>query len=133
MDFTLGEYGRQEARYKDEKKSAKLSYLSSLRRDLSSGITRNVGRVVVDDKASQITDADDSREFREIEQELSKVQSSNLINAQRAYTLNLEGRLSGGASVMEVRKSKAADEQDAQVAALQGTSCSEHSKWRELG
>ncbi len=85
--YSSSDYYRQEQEKKVAKKSEVLGFLSSARRSLSEGKLKGANdgfnnAVRLNDEV----DGDAQREVEQLKKDLSKVQSSNLIQAQRAYT-----------------------------------------------
>ncbi len=95
--YSSSDYYRQEQEKKVAKKSEVLSFLSSARRSLSEGKLKganegfnNAVRLNRDEM-----DGAASKEVEELKKDLSKIQSSNLIQAQRAYTEDNVRRYAG--------------------------------------
>lgn len=95
--YSSSDYQRQEQEKKVAKKSEVLSFLSSARRSLSEGKLKGANEEF--NSAVRLNrDEGDAAALREVEQlkkDLSRVQSSNLIQAQRAYTEDNVRRYAG--------------------------------------
>ena len=87
--YSSTEYYRQEERKKDERQSEVKKFLSKARSGIASGklkeATEELNQAV---RLNAEVDEVSKRELSEVRRELGRVQGSNLIQAQRDYTLN---------------------------------------------
>jgi hypothetical protein len=115
--YSSREYFKQEEAKKLAKKSEVMSFLSNARSRLAEGKLKgaseefnNAYRLNKDE-----ADGDTLRELEGLKQDLSKSQSSNLIQAQRAYSAENAKRYSGKAAVVDAPAEQAARQAAEQV------------------
>ena len=86
----------QEEQKKIARKSSVASFLSKSRRGLAEGKVKEANDELVRQCVSHVDDEDTKKELEGLKRDLGRVQSSNLIQAQRAYSLDNFNRYSGG-------------------------------------
>jgi len=87
QEFSLVDYSHEEVRKKEAHQSEVLSRLAGARRELERGNVKEANRAYFN--AGELpADASAAKDFKQLELDLRRVQSSNLINAQQAIFSN---------------------------------------------
>jgi hypothetical protein len=107
--FSSSEYYKQENEKKIARRSELKSIISSARRGLSSGKLKSANEDLGQAFRLNDEDADTKKELEELKKDVKRTQSSNLINAQRAYTLGNNARFNGEANQPAQQAQKAAE------------------------
>jgi hypothetical protein len=84
QDFTIAEYARQEISNSSTLEAEAMETLSRAKSELASGNYKESGNKLGWLRSRSLRDSKADKEVKQLEEQLKKVQSSNLINAQQA-------------------------------------------------
>ena len=119
QDFTIAEYQRQEISKQASFTAQAVDFLRRSKSEVATGNLANAGKLR-DFRNNKLLNNDRAgEELRELEREVNRAQSSQLIEAQRAYALRYGLEIRDPASRVAVGQSPAQVEYDAKVAEQQ--------------
>ncbi len=85
--YSLSEYRQQETRRRAEQRAEVQSVLSNARSELNRGNVKGLNEGYSQARSRSYRDASTVQQLKQLEQDLKRVQSSNLIQAQQDYTM----------------------------------------------
>ncbi len=119
QDFTLAEYQRQESAQQDSFQAQAVEFFREAKTEIVNGHSAAGTKLGYFAGNQTLSDNYAAGEFKSLEQELSRAQSSNLIQAQEAYSARNSRQLNGDAGAAVARRGQAATAYDSRVAGRQ--------------
>ena len=87
QDFTIAEYARQEGAKESNLEAEAVDFVRKARSDIAAGKLKDTGNRLSFFRSRSVRDETTARELKQLEEDVNRAQSSNLINAQQALSV----------------------------------------------